>query len=458
MLLAGVAAFHVAYVWRPAAFLMVVYLFALWSLSCLATGRSAFYLGLAAGIAVYAPQLGFFWTLFGPPAVTLWLILAFWIGLFGLLVHKCRAQFGGVATALLAPFLWMGTEYFRSELYYLRFSWISPGYVFGENVPFTLLHSLGVYGVGFLLMACVGGVSLLKRRQSFWTGGLLLLALALLVNLPPVGTPGGSGKSAAAVQVAGMQMEFPAALEVPLALDKLVQKYPQAQLLVLSEYTFDGPVPDRVKAWCRRNQRYLIAGGKDRISRDLFYNTAFVIDPAGTVVFKQVKAVPIQFFKDGLPAPEQRPWPSPWGKIGLCVCYDLSYVRVMDNLVRQGAQALIAPTMDVTEWGENQHLLHARIAPARAAEYGLPIFRIASSGVSQMVDGTGKVLASAPFAGEGAMIAGALQLAERGELPWDRWLAPIAVLATIGAAFAFGLIQFRKWFARGARPKPKSSL
>ena len=78
-----------------------------------------------------------------------------------------------------------------------------------------------------------------------------------------------------------------------------------------------------------------------------FYDTAFVVGTNGEVVFKQVKSVPIQFFKDGLPAKEQTVWNSPWGKIGFCVCYDLSYTRVTDELVRQGAQLLIVPTMDV---------------------------------------------------------------------------------------------------------------
>src|SRR6185295_5939558 len=105
------------------------------------------------------------------------------------------------------------------------------------------------------------------------------------------------------------------------------------------------------------------------------------------------------FFNDGLPAREQKLWNSPWGKLGVCVCYDLSYRRVVDELIRQGAQALIVPTMDVAEWGEQQHRLHARVAPVRAAEYGVPIFRLCSSGISQLVDDRGKVLSSAPFPG-----------------------------------------------------------
>ncbi len=224
----------------------------------------------------------------------------------------------------------------------------------------------------------------------------------------------------------GFRWSSPPRTEVLLRLNDAIRSHPDTELVVLSEYTLDGPVPAAVKEWCRANSRYLIVGGKDPAPGSNFYNTAFVIGPGGDIVFRQVKAVPIQFFKDGLPAPEQKLWDSPWGKIGICVCYDLSYTRVTDRLVKLGAEAIIVPTMDVVDWGQAQHELHARIAPARATEYGLPIFRVASSGISQLVDRTGRVMATAPCPGDGATLAGTLELRGSGTRPLDRWLAPFA--------------------------------
>ena len=66
--------------------------------------------------------------------------------------------------------------------------------------------------------------------------------------------------------------------------------------------------------------------------------------------------------------------------------------------------------MDATDWGRQQHELHARVAPIRAAEYGVPIFRLASSGISQCVNATGRVLATAPMPGDEAIISGMLDL------------------------------------------------
>jgi apolipoprotein N-acyltransferase len=171
-----------------------------------------------------------------------------------------------------------------------------------------------------------------------------------------------------------------------------------------------------------------------------FYNTVFVIGPDGNVIFKQAKKMPIQFFQDGLPAPDQKLWESPWGKIGICICYDLSYTRVTDELIRQGAQVLIVPTMDVEDWGAAQHILHGRVAPTRASEYGVPIFRLASSGISQSIDGRGTVRSTAPFPGQGAFLRDTVVLSNAGTRPLDRLLAPVSAAMT--ALFAAGVGLF----------------
>jgi apolipoprotein N-acyltransferase len=174
----------------------------------------------------------------------------------------------------------------------------------------------------------------------------------------------------------------------------------------------------------------------------------FVISTNGEIIFKQGKSVPIQFFKDGLPAREQKLWDSPWGKIGICICYDLSYSRVTDRLIRLGAQAIIVPTMDVADWGRHEHELHARIATIRAVEYGVPIFRVASSGISQLVDRHGDVQASAPFPGEIAVLSGVLKFHKPGSLPLDRILAPFSVLVTVSVMGSLAFISLRRKFSK----------
>lgn len=399
----------------------------------------AFNYGLVLGFCIYAYQLFFFWNIFGITAFSLWLVLAFYHGIFLWAASQVFQRFKGRKPLLFVPLLWMGLEFFRSELYLLRFSWITPGLAFASSPGNDLAHLLGTYGVGFLIffLAALSTYTAGRQRLLVISLGVALLGALQQVELPRKQiNPRG-------LHLAGMQLEFPVHLEVPQYLDRLIAAYPRSDLLVLSEYTFDGPVPKQVLRWCDKNDRYLIVGGKDELPDGKFYNTAFVIDPRGEIIFKQVKSVPIQFFKDGLPAPARKVWDSPWGKLGICICYDLSYTKVVDDFVRQGAEAIIVPTMDVSDWGEGQHELHARIAPIRSAEYGLPIFRISSSGISQAVGPDGKLLASGSFPGQEEMIATELRLAGPGRLPLDRYASPVAALFTAGLLFQL-LVQNRK--------------
>jgi apolipoprotein N-acyltransferase len=443
--LVAAACFHAAY--TPAqsgllAFAIVGYVICLVQLARLRTTRHSFYTGLAVGFACFAPQLECFWRIFGAFAIALWLVLAFWIALFLALAHLALTRFGLKRGALLVPFLWTGLEYFRSELYYLKFAWLNVGFAFGTRQPF------GIYGAGFCV-AALSAVWLIRSEDLYHMTlrqlmiYLILLGILAALLFPTFAFEKAGPRMRANPLIAGVQLEFPNGSEIIQSLEKIVAqqsgiKLPRfkdttnVDLIVLSEYTLDGEPTDALKDWCRTNQKFLIVGGKDSSPGTNYYNTAFVISTNGEVVFKQVKSVPIQFFKDGLPAPEQKLWDSPWGKIGICICYDLCYTRVTDELVRQGAQMIIAPTMDVAEWGRHQHELHARVAPVRAAEYGIPIFRLASSGISQGVDAWGRVRSSAPFPGEDEIIFFGVNLrpGRHGSLPLDRYLGPLSVIVT----------------------------
>src|SRR5581483_6955773 len=260
-------------------------------------------------------------------------------------------------------------------------------------------------------------------------------ALALVFLFPFVALK--TKNCAAKVSVAGIQFEFALPAEIRLALDDAVKKYPQTDLFVLSEYSFMGPPPPLITKWCQFHHKYVVAGGEDPQPDGNYYNVAYVIGPDGSVVFHQAKCVPVQLMRDGLAAQNQRVWNSPWGKIGLCICYDASYARVTDALVREGAQALIVPTMDVTDWGRRQHQLHGRVGPMRAAEYGVPMFRLCSSGISQLIAKSGVVTATAPYPGQGALISGDLNLIDsKGRIPPDRYLGPpSAAFTALLAAF-----------------------
>ena len=453
----AVACFHAAYTSLkfPAAGLLIFgYAFGLVRLADQPTVRRAFYFGLAAGFLCAAPQLFCFWGMFGPAAIPLWIVFAFWIGLFAAIVCGSIRRWGNAKAAWLIPIIWTGVEYFRSELYYFKFSWLNVGYAY-PNFQIAPLVTLGMYGVGFIFFSAA---VILAFRNSFRPLHLKIVILALLLLIPLAWFfQLSSGMKIYAnranhepVSLAGVQMEFPTPSILPEALDKALIKNPDAQIFVLSEYTLDSPVPYLLKNWCREHARYLVVGGEDPAGTNNYYDTAFVVGTNGDIVFKQAKSVPVQCFKDGLPATNQAVWNSPWGKIGICICYDLSYTRVTDELVRQGAQLLIVPTMDVDDWGRHQHELHSRVAPVRAAEYGIPIFRVASSGISQAVTGGGFVIAKTSMPGNGEIFSAQLRLPQRGFLPLDRYLAPLCTGMT---GIITAILLFLTWKDKRAKPK-----
>lgn len=427
-ILLAAALFHLAHE-TPLAWAIAGVPWAMLPLSGAATARQAFRLGGLLGLLLVAPQLAFFWGIFGPAAVALWGVLAGWIAIFVVSLHGVRCQLGRTAALILAPILWTGCEYFRSELYYLRFSWLNAGYALAGTPGSLLPRTLGVYGIGFglVLAASIGWFATGRARLVGPLTAILLLALTR-VGMPI--RPDELPTPTRTVTVAGAQVESATVTEIPAILTRLLRQRPDAQLLVLPEYTLDGEPDEPLRDWCRTHSRHLVVGGRVSLPGGRFHNTAFVIDTNGVVVFRQTKSVPIQFFTDGEPATTQALWASPWGPLGLAICYDLSYTRVIDRLVRLGAVGLIIPTMDASSWGRRQHALHARVAPIRAAEYGLPIVRIASSGISQMVDAEGRVTASAPFSEEVIFVAGTMQFAGPGSLPADRILGPACAVGT----------------------------
>jgi apolipoprotein N-acyltransferase len=78
------------------------------------------------------------------------------------------------------------------------------------------------------------------------------------------------------------------------------------------------------------------------------------------------------------------------------------------------------------------------------------VFRLCSSGISQYVDPTGKVVESAPFPGRNEVMSGQIQLPQRGRLPLDRRLASLCVAAT-------GMIAAWLWFDSFRRGSAKSA-
>jgi hypothetical protein len=179
-----------------------------------------------------------------PAAIALWCILSFWLGLFlwwEERVWPVRPRCLGLA----APFLWTGLEYFRSELYYLRFSWLNAGYAFSNSAsaafPGGIRHvrnRLSAHGVGGLCFAwrAVDQSSSASRLEWRWRP---FRPFRFGCPLP---------ESVRQTYECDGHCNWNSRRgQVKSALDAALKKYPQTDLFVLSEYAFQGPF--RRKSW-----------------------------------------------------------------------------------------------------------------------------------------------------------------------------------------------------------------
>ena len=395
------------------------------------TARQAFYAGIGAALLIYVPHLWFLTSIFQLLAGPLWLSLALWPGVFCGTLHVVHRKLGAGPSLAVAPVLWLGLEYFRSEVWMLHFSWLTPGFALPADKMGWLYQSLGVYGSGAVLVLAGAAWGFLKKPVMALAAGLLIPAL-LLPGEHVVGDTG-------SVRITGVQFEGAMPDELLAGLEEARTTQPDTGLYILPEYSFPGPVPAKFLAWCKTNHTWLIAGGKDFLKGRknhqgelAYYNKAFVIGPAGTVVHRQAKSRPIQFFDDGERAASQEVWSSPWGRFGICICYDQNYSKVTDPLAAQQMQALLIPTLDLESWGSHQHWLSARLAAVRAAEYGVPVIRLASSGFSQFLDARGGLLASGSMPGQREIVSAMVQIGSPARQPWDRLPAQVSIYAAGG--------------------------
>ena len=125
----------------------------------------------------------------------------------------------------------------------------------------------------------------------------------------------------------------------------------------------------------------------------------------------------------------------PFGKVLPLICYEAIFPREV-NAMPERADWMLQITNDAwfgIRTGPFQHFAQARL---RAIEQGLPLIRVANTGVTAVVDAHGRVVADLPFgtmAALDAQIPGALP-----PTPYSRWGdGPVALLLAGLAAFGF---------------------
>ncbi len=179
--------------------------------------------------------------------------------------------------------------------------------------------------------------------------------------------------------------------------------------------TLDGEVVGALRAWARELGIWLHGGSlPERRDDARVHNTSVVVDPEGALrgVYRKIHLFDVDLRAQGggrfqeservAPGDEVVVVETPFGSLGLSVCYDLRFPELFRELTQRGARFLAVPSAFAPETGKDhwEVLLRARaienqafvLAPAQCGRHSASR---ASYGRSLIADPWGLVLAQA---------------------------------------------------------------
>ncbi|MBT3289874.1 MAG: hypothetical protein HN380_21190 [Victivallales bacterium] len=407
-----------------------------------ATWRQAFCLGLLHGLLLYAGTLHWLRGIFAIATLPLFCILALFTAAFCVLLRTVnRRGWPPYLAVLLTATLWTGLEFYRCEVFLLRFPWISMG---SAIPPTYLLPLVGVYGTTFLIVLASAGLFYRETWRVAAGLGIALLALGV-VHPRPVELAAGEGLAVTVVQSEEGFLDSYAELT-----RSEQQNHPD--LVLWPEYSLPYDVRqrpwdmDRLKTLCGELDAVLVLGTQTVIGPGTkeWRNTALTMAADG-VLGEYYKARPVHFFNDGIAGTTFAPIQTRCGAIGTPVCFDCDNATVVRDMTMRGAEWFAVPIFDAQDWGATQHLQHGALFRLRAAENGRWFACAASSGVSQVIDPHGQVHASLPLMAPGAFTSRVGRRTDFTIYSRVGWLLPwCALLCAVGYSFFAAAVALRK--------------
>ncbi len=351
------------------------------------------------------------------------------------------------------------TEWLRGWLF-TGFPWNTPGAVWTAFDPVLQSAAVwGVYGLTFISVFWFCGVVFLLKRQWI-SAGIIAFSFILVTGLGYVRLLGNEKAVIWGMTVRLVQPNIPQTLkwDADSAEDNFMQhirlsKAPGADKVthviwseVATPYLLDQDLQARAMTISAVHQEgTLITGSLRRSEPEKLSNSILVLNDVAQIVslydkshlvpfgeyvplrgiLPMEKIIPIASdFKPGTgPKTVRIPGAPP---AGMSVCYEIIFPgRIVDNEHRP--DWIINVTNDA--WygisaGPYQHLAAARL---RAAEEGLPVVRVAGSGISAVINPYGGVVKSLPLGQKGVL-----------DSPVPQKLKP-TVFAFVGNGLAVGL-------------------
>ena len=447
-----------------------------------ASPRQGFAYGLAWGLAFFLAAL--YWVTYVmvtyghmllPFALLGWVslavILAGYPALFGWAVARL-GWLGPTSWALAAATLWVAVEFLRTYLW-TGFPWVLLGYSqwsFLEGIQIAKIT--GVYGVSFHVMlvnAALAAAAIPEERVWRRAAPMALAALllagavgygwaALRRPLPPADVP-----------VAIVQGNIDQGVKWdPAMREATVEKYRRLTLDVVRE----GPAlvvwPEAAMPFPIRTHRELgpralavareahvpiLLGGPDQLGRRIFDNSMFLVDDTGEIVGKYAKRhlvpfgeyVPLQslfFFMDKLavgigdfkPGRDVTIFRGPFGRFSVSICYEVIFPDEVRQGIVDGAEFLVNVTNDAWFGRTSAPYQHLVMSAFRAVENDVYMVRAANTGVSAVIEPSGRIARATALYTDAAFVA---RIGRRGGGTFYTHYGDVFAWACSAAAVAF---------------------
>ena len=346
------------------------------------TRRQAFYLGFTFGLVSFCAGLYWFSRLFGMAVVSLCALLAVFPTLFAVVYVWLRERLLRFPVWLLAPLLWTGIEYYRSELFVLNFGWMGLGYGVVNTLLLAACASwFGCYGLTFgivLFGALLANVFAANKARGGTLFGRPAFLYCLWLLLFCFSAPPPVPEHPLHVRLVQANSEDEDHF-YSLSRYEAAQSVPKPDVIVWPEYSFVRDPTLEPKLWkqlqrvAQEQSAFLLFGAKDQFDREdqnHYRNTAFLLDPNGVEVGRHVKNHPVHFIRDGVAGTDASAIPTSLGRLGVGICFDMDYPDVARRLASDGAEAFLIPNEDPPDWGPTQQAQHRLMFQMRAVECG----------------------------------------------------------------------------------------
>jgi len=408
-------------------------------------GVRAFSLGFITGLCFYLISL--FWITealsnysalgFFSSVLILLLLVAYLsalVGVFANVVSSCRLDGWG---AVLVPMFWVAIEFTKAKVL-SGFPWNDLSWaLYRQTTLIQIADALGSYGVSwgivlvnwlvFLLLA-----RLVKLRVELGWGRILAAIAAVLVFAWGYG----SGRlstfppSSASIKVGIIQPNIPQAMKLSgRFMQQMLETYAQqagelqakgVDAAVLPEAAINHAynVRPTSQSWVKRtfsDNGCTVLFGALASQDGRFMNSAYVVDPESrTHRYDKVHLVPfgeyvplswLLTFVEALAGHQGSLTKGPTHSIlplgdlsvGVPICYEIVFPEISRKFVKNGAELICTLSNDAWFGRTSGPYQHFAATVFRAIENRVPVLRCANSGVSGLVDATGRIRLETPI-------------------------------------------------------------